>query len=73
MESIFATIKLVGLAGMACFILYMAYLFYDKNILISIALLILGICLSIYITVSEIEFKRQRHKAPWLYERYKGE
>jgi len=68
---IISTIKLFGLAGLAAFLIYSGYLFYEKNNVISSFLLIIS--LAIYIVVSEIEFKRKRHEAPWLFEMYKGE
>jgi hypothetical protein len=68
-----STIKLVGLVGLAAFILYLGYLFYEKNLLISIILLLLGGILSTVIIGYEISFKTKRHEAPWLFEEYKGE
>ncbi len=68
-----STIKLVGLAGLSGLMLYLAYLFYEKNVMISVLLLFLGSGLSIYLFVSEIEFKRKRHEAPWNFDNYKGE
>ena len=66
-------IKLIGLTGLAGFFIYIAYLFYDKNISISILLLVVGISLAIYLFYNEIEFKWKRHDEPWNFERYRGD
>lgn len=73
MEVITAAIRLVGIFGLVGLIIYVAYLFYEKNQTISVILLISGLILAIYLIASEIEFKRKRHDAPWQYEKYKGE
>lgn len=73
MESITAKITLMGLTGLAGLIIYVGYLFYDKNSVISAVLLTVGVLLAVSIIVSEIWFKKQRHEDPWRYERYKGE
>jgi len=73
MESITATIRLAGLTGLAGLIIYVGYLFYDKNIILSAILLTVGVLLATAIIVSEIWFKKRRHDAPWQYDYYKGE
>lgn len=66
-------IRLVGSYGLAGSIIWIGYLFWDKNVVVSIILLIIGICLAISIIVSEIYFKKRRHEAPWQFEEYKGD
>ena len=57
-------IRLVRLVALPAFIMYLGYLFYDKDPSISNILLFIGIVLAIYIIFNEIEFKRKRHEAP---------
>lgn len=64
---VYYTIRLVGLSGLASFMLYVAYLFYEKQPIISVSLVIVGVVLAIAITISEIYFKWKRHVAPWHY------
>jgi hypothetical protein len=66
-------IRLAGLFGLPAVILYIGYLFYDKNELISISLIVIGVILTVYIIYSEIGFKRKRHEKPLLFKEYKGE
>jgi hypothetical protein len=68
-----STIKLFGIFGLAAFILYSGYLFWDKDKFIAFLLILIGIGLAIYVICSEIGFKRRRHEAPWLFDQYKGE
>jgi hypothetical protein len=68
-----STIKVTGLGAISISMIFFAYLFYDKNDFITFILFVVGIGLGIYIVVSELEFKRKRHKAPWLFDKYKGE
>ena len=67
-----AIIKLVGLAGLAGLIICIGYLFYDKQPVISVILLAVGVVLAVYLFVMEVSFKKKRHDAPWLFEKYKG-
>jgi len=68
-----AEIKLAGRFRIPIFIMYIAYLFYDKQQILSIVLFVVGVGLSIYIIFNEIEFKKKRHDAPWLFGAYRGE
>jgi len=70
---VITAIKLVGTFGLVGLIIYVGYLFYEKNQIISIILLVVGLILAIFLLYSEIKFKRQRHEAPWLFDKYKGE
>ena len=68
--------RLIGLAtvfGLVAVIIYIGYLFYEKNQIISIILVVIGLIVAIYVIASETEFKRKRHEAPWLFDKYKGE
>jgi flagellar motor component MotA len=68
--------RLIGLAtvfGLVAVIIYVGYLFYEKNQAISVILIAVGLIVAIYVIVSETEFKRRRHKAPWLFDEYRGE
>ena len=60
-------IKLTGQFGLTGLIIYIGYLFYDKNFLISILLLSIGIILSILIIWSEVTLKIKLRDAPWLF------
>lgn len=66
-------IKLAGVFGVVAIMFYVGYLFYDKNQVVSIILVVIALILAVYVIVSEEEFKRKRHEAPWNYEGYKGE
>lgn len=57
----------VSLFGLCFSVLYIGYLFYDKNEAISVLLLLMGSALTIIVIVSEIQFKKRRHQAPWLF------
>ncbi len=50
--------KLVGVYGLTAFLIYVGYLFYDKNPIISIALVIVGVIIAIYVIWSEIKLKK---------------
>jgi len=65
-----AIIQLVGTYGLCGTLLLVGYLLYDKNSTLGVILILAGLILSIYVVVSEIEFKRKRHEAPWLFERW---
>ena len=64
-----ATIVLAGLSGIVISLIICGYLFYEKNQVISIFLLLVGVILAIVFVVSEVLFKKKRHDAPWLFER----
>lgn len=66
-------IKLVGMFGLPAFFGYLAYLFYDKNTIVSYILLIISIIAMFIVIGYELSFKKKRHDAPWLFENYKGE
>jgi purine-cytosine permease-like protein len=68
-----AIIKLVGVFGIVAIMFYFGYLFYDKNQAVSIILIVAALILAVYVIVSEEEFKRKRHNAPWNFDKYKGE
>lgn len=65
-----AIIQLVGTYGLCGILLLVGYRIYDKNPAFGVILILAGLILSIYAIVSEIEFKRKRHEAPWLFERW---
>jgi flagellar motor component MotA len=68
--------RLIGLAtvfGLVAVIIYVGLLFYEKNQAMSVILIVVGLIVAIYVIVSETEFKRRRHEAPWLFDEYKGE
>ena len=65
-----AIIQLVGTYGLCGTLLLVGYLLYDKNSTLGVILILTGLILSIYVVVSEIEFKRKRHEAPWLFEKW---
>lgn len=66
-------IKIAGLFGLCAFIIYVGYLFYDKDKTISYLLIISGLILAIIVIGYEIDFKKKRHQAPWQFDNYKGE
>jgi len=55
-------IRTAGLYGLIVFLVYIAYSFYDKSENISIGLLIVGILLAIYVVLSEISIKKEKHE-----------
>jgi len=70
---ILAIIRLAGAFGIIGVIIYVGYLFYEKNQIVSVILLVVGLALAIFVVIMETEFKRRRHEAPWLFDEYKGE
>jgi len=66
-------IKIAGIFGLIGLIGYFGYNLYEKNQILSIILLLIFIVLAGYVIISEINFKRIRHKGPWNFEKYKGE
>ena len=54
-------------------LIYMGYLFYEKNILLSILLSIIGLILTCIVIGYELKFKEIRHRKPHDFEEYKGE
>lgn len=58
--------------GLSAFIIGVGYLFWEKNTLLSSILILFGLISAGVIIQKEIEFKKKRHRAPWLYEGWRG-
>jgi FtsH-binding integral membrane protein len=60
-------IRLVGIVSAIGVLLFVGYLLYDKNQILSILFLLVGLILIIAFVISEIYFKKQMYDAPWNY------
>ena len=56
-------VRLVGIAVIDVIILYVGYLFYDKNTIISLASLFLAIIITLAYVLSTLYFRNITHRA----------
>ena len=62
-----AIIQIIVELGIPLGFVYLGYLFYDKNIILSVISFIVGIILGIMIINNDIKNKKRYHDAPWLF------
>jgi uncharacterized paraquat-inducible protein A len=61
------SIRTVGAVSAIAVLLIVGYLLYDKNVVLSVLFLLIGLLFVVLFVLSEIYFKKQRHAAPWNY------
>jgi len=66
-------LKMTGLVAFCITLVVIGYLMYEKDEVISMILIIVGMAMGIALVISEINFKTRRHEVPWQFEKYKGE
>jgi len=66
-------VRIAGGYAVGPILVYMGFMFWDKNVFVALGLVVFGAALAGKVVLSELEFKKKRHEAPWLFEVYKGD